>query len=79
MFLYGTDLSPEDKVLDTYGNYIEDFMVLLHTAVIKNEYRGRTTLRELNTLSFMCLNPGYGFKQLQAQKPRSIILTSGTL
>ena len=30
-------------------------------------------------LGYICLNPSYIFKQLTAKKPRSVILTSGTL
>ena len=32
-----------------------------------------------NTLNFLCLNAGVGFKQIADMGPRSIILTSGTL
>lgn len=31
------------------------------------------------TMSFQCLNPGYGFKQLYSNKPHSILIASGTL
>ncbi len=30
-------------------------------------------------LGFWCFNAGIGFKEIQGLKPRSIILTSGTL
>ena len=30
-------------------------------------------------LGYLCLNPSYIFKQITSKKPRSVILTSGTL
>ncbi len=38
-----------------------------------------TRLRGSRTLGFWCFNPGLGFKKIQALKPRTLILTSGTL
>ena len=66
MFLFGKDLSPNQKVYDKNGDPIDDFMVLLYPAVTTkfDKYRNNTVSEEHNTLSFMCLNAGYGFKQL---------------
>ena len=66
MFLHGQDLSPEDKVLDKDGNPIADFMVMLYPHVTQKYLKGRYTSEVNNTLNFLCLNAGYGFKQLQA-------------
>ncbi len=40
---------------------------------------GRAFEASKKILGYICLNPSYIFKQLVKKKPRSIILTSGTL
>ena len=66
MFLRGKDLSPDEKVLDKDGHAISDFMILVYPHVTRRFYNGRYKSEVNNTLNFLCLNAGYGFKQLQA-------------
>lgn len=36
-------------------------------------------MRKNKTLSFLCFNPGLGFRKIKELSPRALILTSGTL
>jgi len=54
--------------------YIED------TRYIANKKTpGQSFEASKKQLGYICLNPSYIFRQLASKKPRSIILTSGTL
>ena len=44
-----------------------------------SDYEKDNRIRSSRTLGFWCFNPGLGFKKIQGLKPRTLILTSGTL
>lgn len=71
-------------------NDIDDFYVYLYdeedltnnqTTFNKGKKRSNIIVRDNTTrvLGFWCFNAGVGFKEIQMLRPRSILLTSGTL
>ena len=59
----------------------QDFRLYIEeTRYIANKHMpGKSFEASKKQLGYICLNPSYIFKQLESKKPRSIILTSGTL
>lgn len=56
------------KMLDTHTHGMEDYYMYIGPKSTKNY-----------CLKFICLNASFTFKRILEQKPRSIILCSGTL
>jgi len=70
--LYGKSLSNKgDK------DFISNFMVHLYPR--EEVLKTNSEKRVINTLSFVCLNAGFSFRQFARLSPRSIIIASGTL
>jgi Rad3-related DNA helicase len=65
-----------EKISSAYkisAEYEEDFFMF-----ILDEYQ-ETTRKNQRKLGFWCFNPAYAFREFVSEKPRSIILASGTL
>jgi len=61
---------------------IDDFKLLLHDDVeepLDEKKKAKKAKGEYRSLKAFCFNPGLSFIVLETKKPRSIILTSGTL
>jgi Rad3-related DNA helicase len=61
-----------------------DFIAILYEDVIEDytktkKMKGKLSLKRVKTLGFWCFNAGNSFRQIMSLKPRSVILTSGTL
>lgn len=63
-----------EKERQDFCLYIEEVRFIANKQQAGQSYEA--TKRQLG---YICLNPSYIFKQLVDKKPRSIILTSGTL
>lgn len=69
-----------------FNNEIEHYFVFIRQETIKIDLKLKLPPKEIDqrkraarTIGFWCFNPGLGFKRVCLLKPRSIILTSGTL
>jgi len=61
-----------------------DFIVILYEDIIEDykaskKFKGKLSLEKVMTMGFWCFNAGNSFRQILSLKPRSLILTSGTL
>lgn len=78
--------SSKIRVNNEYLNEIDDYFMFIKQDDVEFDKKRKYTelekdnrLRSCRTLGFWCFNPGLGFKKIQSLKPRSLILTSGTL
>lgn len=63
-----------EKERKDFRLYIEEMRFIANRKVGGESYEASKKV-----LGYICLNPSYIFRQLVSKKPRSIILTSGTL
>ena len=61
----------------TDSNEADDYYVFMYDEDKKSKYK--TKFDSDRVLGFWCFNAGIGFRKIKALKPRSILLTSGTL
>lgn len=84
--IYPSEQDKKNKVANEYTNEIDDYFLFIKQDDVEFDKKRKYTeqekdhrLRSCRTLGFWCFNPGLGFKKIQQLKPRTIILTSGTL
>jgi Rad3-related DNA helicase len=81
----GVDSDNKYRTDGAYFKYdYNDFIAILYEDIIEDytkakKTKGRLTLKKVRTLGFWCFNAGNSFRQIMSLKPRSVILTSGTL
>ena len=73
------NVKSNENIINSFIFYCDDKAIYEMDSKVKKSKKTHYVKVYKRVLHILCMNPGYGLKQILDKEPRSIILTSGTL